>query len=463
MITAAASLALAGCSWFSKKEDDDKNSPEGRRISVLTLEEKLEADPRIADLRVEIPRAYTNLAWPQPGGSPTNVLQHVALPDELREVWSVEVGEGSDGRARLTAVPVVADGRIFVLDTRATVRAFDERTGAPLWEVELTPEDERAWVGFGGGVAYDEDRVFVATGFGNVHALDAATGKEVWKRDIGVPIRIAPTALKGRVYVVTTANQINALNAADGLVLWSHQAISESAGVLSATSPAVHGDVVVAPFTSGELIAFRAQNGSQIWSDTLSRAARFTALSGLDDIAGRPVIDNDRVYAVSHSGRMVSIDMRTGERVWTQNIKSIQTPWLAGEFIFLITLDAELLCISARDGRIRWITKMKRYRDKDDKDDPIQWAGPVLAGNRVYVVSSRGQGVAYSPYTGEEIFRFGLEDDAFLPPVVANESLFILTDDGELTAYRASDGKGSLRAAKKRRRDRRSGAIPDRP
>lgn len=438
-----ASLAAAGCSsWFDGK-DDDKNKPEGRRISVLTLEEKLEADPRIADLKVNVPRSYTNLAWPQPGGSPTNVLQHVNLPEELKRAWSVDIGEGSDGKARLTSVPVVAEGRVFVLDTRSTVRAFDEKTGRRIWEHDLTPEDERSWVGFGGGVAYNADRVYVATGFGNVHALDAATGKEVWKRAIGVPIRIAPTAFGGRVYVVTTDNQIHAINVADGLVVWSHQAISESAGVLSATSPAVDGDLVVAPFTSGELIAFRAQNGSQIWSDTLSRAARFTALSGLDDIAGRPVIDDDRVLAVSHSGRMVSIDVRTGERVWTQNIKSIQTPWVAGDFVYLVTLDAELLCISARDGRIRWITKMKRYRDKKDKDDPIQWAGPVLAGNRLYVVSSRRQAVAYSPFTGKEVHRFKLRDDAFLPPVVANETLFILTDDGYLTAYRAASGKQS--------------------
>lgn len=442
MAAVAASMVLAGCSSWWGDDDDDENKPEGRRISVLTLEEKLEADPRISDMKVEVPRSYTNQAWPQPGGSPTNVLQHVALPQELKKAWSVDVGKGSDGRARLTAVPVVADGRVFVLDTRATVRAFDERTGKRQWEVDLTPEDEPSWVGFGGGIAHDADRLYVATGFGNVYAFDAETGKEVWKRSIGVPIRISPTAFGGRIYVVTTDNQIHALNAKDGLGVWSHRAIAESAGVLSSTSPAVDGDLVVAPFTSGELIAFRAENGSQIWSDTLTRTARFTALSGLDDIAGRPVIDEDRVIAVSHSGRMVSIDIRTGERVWTNNIKSTQTPWVAGDFIYLVTLDAELLCISARDGRIRWITKMKQYRDKKDKDDPIQWAGPVLAGDRLYVVSSREQLVGYSPFTGEEVYRTELRDDAFLPPVVANKTLFVLTDDGYLTAYRAPGGEG---------------------
>lgn len=441
MVTAVAACAMLGAcsSWFGGKDDDDKNKPTGRRISVLTLEKALEADPRIANLRVEVPRAYANLAWPQPGGSPTNVLQHLALPKELKRVWSVDIGEGSDGRARLNSVPVITDGRIFALDTRATVRAFDEKTGKHIWEKELTPEDERSYVGFGGGVASDANRVYVTTGFGYVHALDAATGKEIWKRLIGVPIRMAPTVFRGRVYVVTTDNQIHALKTSDGLVVWSQRAIAESAGVLSATSPAAGGELVVAPFTSGELIAFRAENGSQIWSDTLSRAARFTALSGLDDIAGRPVIDNDRVIAVSHSGRMVSIDIRTGERVWTDNIKSVQTPWVAGEFIYLVTLDAELVCISRRDGRIRWITKMRRYRDKKDKDDPIQWAGPVLAGDRLYVVSSREQAVAYSPYTGEEVYRFELRDDAFLPPVVANKTLYILTDDGHLTAYRGKE------------------------
>lgn len=446
----AASLAVAACSsWFAKKQDDDKNSPEGRRISVLTLEEKLEPDPRLADVTVTVPRAYTNMAWPQPGGSPTNALQHLDLPERLKRAWSANIGEGSDGRARLTAVPVIAEGRIFVLDTRSTVRAFDERTGRRLWQRSLTPKGERAHVGFGGGVAYEGNRVFVATGFGNVHALDAETGKPVWQRSIGVPVRIAPTAYRGRVYAVTTDNQIHALNAEDGLVVWSHRAIAESAGVLAATSPAADGELVVAPFSSGELIAFRAENGNQIWADTLSRASRFTALSGLDDIAGRPVIDEDRAIAVSHSGRMVSIDIRTGERVWTQNIKSVQTPWVAGEFIYLVTLDAELLCLSARDGRIRWLKALERRPGRKKKksgkksEDPTQWAGPVLAGNRLFVLSSDGQAVAYSPYTGEEVFRFRLRDDAYLPPVVANETLFVLTEDGNLTAYRGAVGKQS--------------------
>ncbi len=444
-------LALGGCAIFDalgggKNEDDsDKEiAPKSRRVSVLELEKKLEPDPRIADLEVTVPAAKVNTNWSQPGGDPTNAFHHLQIGDgpsadaskALKKLWSIDAGRGSSTTAPLTAPPIIAGDRIFVLDARVTVRAFSREDPDQLWERNLTPEDENAATGFGGGLAFDDGKLFAVTGFGQVIAMNAEDGEIIWEKNVGVPIRSAPTAAEGRLFVTATDNQLHAYDMEEGRSLWSHRAMSETAGILSAVSPAVSGDLIVAPFTSGELIAFRVQNGRETWADDLVRTGKATAMAGINDIAARPVIDGGRVYAVSHSGRMVSIDQRTGERVWTRNIAGVQTPWVAGDFIFLVTVDAELIAVSRRDGRIRWLTRLKRYEDAKDRTGSVAWMGPLLVSGRLLMMNSLGEMAFFSPKDGKVQVAFAGPGEAYIPPVVANGTIYVLTDDGRLTAMR---------------------------
>ena len=433
----AASAALVACDTVSDliSPSDDPPLP-GERISVLSLEQQLEADPRIANLQVVLPAPYVNTAWAQPGGFPDNVLRHLDAPEVIAEVWGVDAGEGSSGDGRLTAPPVVADGRTYVLDAEGGVRAFDAESGTRIWAVDLTPEDADSEEGFGGGLAFDDGAVFVATGFGTVVALDAATGEEFWTYNGRTPFRAAPSAVGGRVFAISFDNQITALAQATGEVLWTHQGIQETAGILGSPSVAVSGDTLVVPYSSGEVFALRVENGQEVWNDTLTRTLSNTALANISDIAGRPVIDRDRVFAVSHAGRMVAIDIRTGERVWTRTLAGVQTPWVAGDFIFLVTTSAEVLALSRRDGRIRWVTQLPRFTDPEDRDGPITWAGPVLVGDRLLLASSTGEAFAVSPYNGDVLGEIEIPRGTFIAPIVANKTVYILTDAAELLALR---------------------------
>jgi outer membrane protein assembly factor BamB len=332
--------------------------------------------------------------------------------------------------------PVVAAGRVFVLDSEVEVSAYDAKSGDRLWQVDLTPEDEDSEDGFGGGVAYDDNKVFVSTGFGFVAALDANSGKELWRRSTTVPFRAAPVVNGGRVFVATQENQLMALAADDGRVLWDHRGIAESAGILGSNSVAVAGDLVVVPYTSGELFGLNVRNGRALWSDTLARSGGLTPLSSLADISGRPVIDRGLVFANSHAGRIVAIDIRTGERAWTIDVGGTQRPWVAGDYVYVITDDAKVLCIRRADGRVRWITQLDAYRNAETRQGTISWSGPVLVSDRLIALSSEGYAISISPYTGELLGRVDIPDKAFIAPVVADGIVYVLTDDGRLTALK---------------------------
>ena len=239
---------LAGCSdllpdWLGRSEAPPLP---GERVSVLTLEQTLEPDPRIADLEVRLPRPWRNEAWPQAGGYPANAMHHLELPDTLTQAWRVSIGSGSSSNSRLLAPPIVAEGRIFVLDADSNAAAFDVATGRRLWRVSLVADKEEKGA-LGGGLAYDEGRVFATTAYGQVFAMSPDTGGQLWQRRVGVPFRGPPTAGGGRVFAISFDNQLHVLAAADGQVQWTHAGLPEDAGLIGGASPAYDEGVVVVP------------------------------------------------------------------------------------------------------------------------------------------------------------------------------------------------------------------------
>jgi len=435
----AAAFALGACNsplfdWLGGGASQEPPLP-GTRISVLTLQNQIEPDPRIQDLQVRLPRPIENADWPQAGGRPNHAMQHLTLGDDPRIAWRVGIGEGSSGYKRLLAPPIAAEGVVYAMDALGSVIAVELKSGRPLWRVGLRPEAEEEG-GHGGGLAFDRGILFVATGYGEALALVAENGNELWRVRLNVPVRAAPTVGDGRVFILTVENKLFALDAEDGRRLWQHEGLPENAGLIGASSPAVEGGIVVAPYTSGELYGLRTDNGRLVWSESLTRAASAALLTTFSNINGRPVIQDNQVYAISHAGRMVALNARTGARVWDQLIGGTETPWLAGDFIFLITNEAEVVCLWRRDGRVRWVLPLARYGDPGRRQDVIQWSGPVLAGDRLIVVSSKGQALAISPYSGDAIGQIRIPAGAYLAPIVAESNLVILTDSGDLLALR---------------------------
>jgi outer membrane protein assembly factor BamB len=455
----ALALMVSGCDtwesigdtvgdWFAP---NNKSKLRGERIPLTALDDALKPDTALTNTPVTLPPPYRNPEWTQPGGFASNAVYHLEANGHLRELWTADAGKGSDTSSRLTASPVVGGGRIFTLDSEAHVYAFDARNGQEVWDKRLAPKNgtdmPTLWgllgkpntikpvTGMGGGVAYDAGKIFVTSGFGVLLCMDAASGREIWRHDLKVPIVNAPVVNGGRIFLSTHDNHFYAFAEADGRTLWDQQGVAESAGILSSTSAAVSGQFVIAPYTSGELFALRVQNGQQAWNDVLSHSGQVTALSELDDIAARPVIDRDMVFAISHSGVMAAIALASGDRAWTRDIGGTQTPWVAGDYVYVVTGDEQLMCLSRKEGRVRWIHQMPGFRD-EDKRHPIDWSGPILVSDKLILVSSDGYAEAISPYTGALLGRVEIAGGTSIAPVVADGTLYIYTNDAELVALK---------------------------
>jgi len=427
--------ALAVAALLAACGGEDETPLPGERISVLTLERELKPDPSAGSIEVRLPAPQPNREWPQSGGYANHAMYHLALASTVSIAWRVSAGAAADDDAPLLNPPVTGEGRVYTVDAEGMVSAFDVAAGARLWEVELTPEEEEDSA-FAGGLAYAGGLLVATTGTGEVVALEAANGRPIWSHRVGVPMRAAPTIAGGRVFVITYDNQIVALAAADGTELWTYQAIAESTGLVGNASAAVEGGTVVAPFSSGELVAIAVESGQAVWQDSLAGLGRVGGFRTLADIKGDPVIDRGIVLAGGHAGVLVAIDLRTGERVWAQNLSSLETPWVAGDFVYVLTTEGDLVCLTRAEGRVLWVQALPRWEDPEDTEEPINWAGPVLAGDRLIVTGTDGRVLSLSPYTGEVLGQIELPGPVRLAPIVAQGTVYILTDEAELLALR---------------------------
>lgn len=432
-----AVLSVSACSSFDDWDPFDKKEKPllGERIAVLSNERSLRADVAPGEANVVLPAPSDNPDWPMAGGYANHAMHHISVRDNIEEVWSNDIGSGADDELRFVSSPIVAEGVVFTMDTESQITAYNLETGDTVWDADLEPdEDDEGHIG--GGLAFERGRIFVATGFGVVFALDAKSGAIQWSENIGIPLRAAPTVRGGRVFIVTVENNLIALDARDGSTLWTHAGAQETAALLGAASPAVDNGIVVVPYSSGELFALKVDTGRVQWQENLVSIRRTDAVAALAQIRGRPVIDRGRVIAISHAGVMAAIDLRTGRRVWAREIGGTESPWVAGDYIYTITNDNELICISREDGKVLWVRGLPRFEDPEDREDAIIWTGPILASDRLIVAGSNSEALAISPYDGRLIGIVEMPDGVSVAPVVGNGTVLFLANDAELVAYR---------------------------
>ncbi len=423
-LTGCGTLGGGGFGLSALTEAFKKKKPPipGERIAVLKPENQVTIDATSARISLRIPPPQPNHNWSQPGGVPTNAFGHLAFSGTLRELWRKSAGSGSSSRGRLTGSPIVHNGKIYVLDTEAHVSAFSASSGAQLWKVNLTPEGEQPGEGFGGGLAAQGDTVYAATGFGTVVALAASTGAKKWTKVLGVPVRNSLTVANGKIFLLTTEGRFYCLDARNGDEVWSYRGLPEKATLMSNTSPAVFGKTVIAPFASGDVIAFDVANGQPKWSESLVRGRTRSPLNALNN-PSRPVVADGVLYAIGHSGRMIATRVKDGQRLWQHNIAGVQMPWVAGNAVYIVDVTGQAMALSQKDGSVIWVAKLPKAK---------VWNGPVMAGGKLWLVSSKGLLVGLDPRTGVIKSKRDLGESIFIAPIVVAGRMYILTDDADL-------------------------------
>ena len=427
----AAALAACGNAPIVLSEEE-----KAARVTVNPFQDTLTPDPTLAGLTIALPAAQPSGDWLQSGLNASKAPGNLVAGAQFKVDWRVGVGEGSGELKRIVAAPVAKAGRIYTIDSNQKVTAIDAASGKRVWENQLKAANPQ-WDEYpvGGGLAITGEKLIVASGFAYVAALNLADGKEIWHRRVDSPLSSSPAILGNRAFLTSTNNDFYAIDTDNGEIVWNDQALSETARVLSSPSPAENQDILAVGYSSGELIAYLPANGRRLWTDTLTSTGRYTPLSVINDIAGKPTIQDGIVYVASHSGILTAIDARLGTRLWSKTFGSRQGPVIGGDYLYVVGTNSKVAAFNKIDGKLAWVRGLPEFKD-NNKENRIVWTGPLLASDRVVIASSEGDVIALSPQNGETLADIKLGQAVYIEPIAASGKIFVLTDQAQLVAIK---------------------------
>lgn len=423
-------LTLSVVSLFISGCDKKKDPIQGNREPLLVESKGLIPSTFLKKLSIKLNGEIKNKSWSQSSGNSLNNSPNLYLPKNLVKKWSVSSPRGESYDTRITANIVTSEDKIFALDSHGQLFAFSY-DGKEMWKKNTSVEGKYDET-LGGGIAFSNENVIVATSFGNVNSYNSKTGEKIWSACVKSPCRVSPTINSGKVYVVTVNNEIICLDESTGKVLWSHVGIVEPSSLLGGASPAVNSNVVVVAYSSGEVYALNPENGYEIWSYTVTAPLRYDTVSSIAHIRARPIIYGNNVFVISHGGRMVCIDLETGMGKYQKNIGGIRTPVINENVLYMLTNENDIVAIDSRSFDIYWSKKLKT---SDENNKNIRYAGPVIAGGNLIITSTDGNVYMVNPRNGKIVNSIKVGESISLSPIISNSMLLTMTSSGKIFAY----------------------------
>ncbi len=386
---------------------------------------------------ISLPAQKANANWSQSAGTPTYRTTNAALRATPQRIWSTSIGDGDSRKLRITAEPVVAGGLIYTLDSRATVSAVTPQ-GQVAWNTNLIPATDGDSDATGGGLAYANGVLYVSSGFGRLTALDAKSGAIKWQKRLNATGSGAPLVNDGLLYLVAGDETGWAVNTKDGRIAWQVQGTPSVGNVLGAPAPVIASEFAVFAFGSGDVAATFRKGGIRRWNASVAGGRRGRAAAQIVDVTGGPMVAGDKIYIGNHSGRTVAFDTNSGERVWTADEGAVDTVWPAGNSLFLISDRSQLVRLNIADGSIVWAQDLPGFvKDKPKRRGPIvAHYGPIMAGGRIVVASNDGYLRFFNPVDGTLVNRVEVPGGATTAPVVAGQTLYVVSTKGDLHAFR---------------------------
>ena len=430
LLLMGAIIVLSGCS-------DDELILKGERISVLPSRTVVASDPEALAEGAGLPPLVNMAAAPAVGLGSGHAGGHVQFEGTLTRLWSASVGGKGSALVDL-ATPVVADGRVYSVAPNGLATAFDLESGDVIWSVSIEELADDPLPGVGGGIVVSPMGVVVHAGGRNLALLNAEDGNILWSVASELPLRAGPTMIEDQAVVVTDLDgnlYVHLLE--NGERVWDRVGLSSETVMFGAPAPAYANGGLIVAGARGEVTYFNSDDGELLWTDTVATFSPRTSIEGIGDIRAHPIHDGGLIFVVSQAGRLAAFSGRNGLLVWEQRIGGIEMPWLAGKTLFVMGHDGRLYALRRSDGAVRWVAELPDAMSPDVvvTETPPRYVGPIVAGNKVIVISKAGRVHLFDPDTGSEIGTKSLGMTVLTPPLIAAGKMFVLGVNGTLNAF----------------------------
>ncbi len=414
-------LFLSSCSYF---EEEEIILP-GKRIDVFEKDtQKLIKSKK----SVILPKPREILNWPLYNQNISNNLSHFLSNNSLKIKWEKKSSYREKKDNFFIAKPIIFKDRIYRILPNSKINVINSVNGKTVWEKKLQEEDKEE-IFFTGGIGIDSDTLYVTTGIGNLYSIDIKTRKTKWKKKFSSSISSPPLIFSNKIFVITDDNQTSAIENSNGKEIWSHSGSLENVSIIGGVSPSLKDNVLYVTYTSGEIFALNAENGSVLWFENIALGT-IASRNLIFDIQSSPVIHKDKLLVSSYVNKFIAMSLVDGEKIWEIELSTINPIITSGDYSYLLDTENKLHCIELSEGNIIWSVQLKKMKKKT----PVSWVGPLLTSNKLILASSEGVILSLSPHNGKILSQIGTENNYVTNPVQSKKSIFIITKKGKLLA-----------------------------
>lgn len=414
------SLLLSGCS--------EKEPLRGTRENILSSDIVNEREDIIDKNPIFIDKEIANTAFPQPYMNPAHCYAPLKFSTSATKIWSAKLDFEATKSIKMIAAPIIADGKVFCIDAGGIVYAFNAKTGEEVWRKSITIAGKDGQTG--AAIAYNSGHLVVASCFSECFSLNPRTGDINWRIKL-------PASCKGdsvtisdeRVFLLCSNSTLQVIDIDNGKLLWTHSGIISDSVFLGGASVAVSDGVAYFAYPSGEIFALLVETGAPVWESAFPKFSISNAAQAFAHPKASPVIKDGIVYFVAANEQTAAFNAKTGERLWIKDYGGVQTPIVSGNSIFIFNSQSELVCLNCLTGGLRWKTVL-------DNQNKYDWYGMVLLKNHILTISPEGNLAFVAVKNGkvEKIETTG--ETVSVNPVIAESTLYILNNDGEISAYK---------------------------
>lgn len=333
-------------------------------------------------------------------------------------LWSTKAGSGS-GDEYLKMSPAIGDVAIFTASSKGTITAINKTNGRQFWQ-----SDTRKAISTGPGIG--DGIVVVCSRYGDVIALRQSDGKPIWRANVPGEILSKAAVADGIVVVKTVDGYVRALSVRDGSERWSLQQVEPNLILRGASAPLIRDRDIIVGFANGNLTKLSLTDGRMLWVQPIASPEGAFAIQRMIDIDADPILFEHRIYAATYQGKIASLDWTSGRLLWSHDISSYTGMIADANTVYISDARGHVWAFEAESGLVKWRQTELEARGV---------SGPANMGNYVVVGDAQGYLHWLGKADGHFAARVKVSSAVYAAPVVDNNVLYVLANNGNLRAY----------------------------
>src|SRR5882757_1162210 len=338
---------------------------------------------------------------------------------KVDKLWSESL-DGKGDRLRLALQPSIVDGVVYAASHQGEVNAFTADKGKRIWRVKTK-------LPLSAGPSVADGLVVIGASDGQLIALDAATGQEKWRHQMSGEVLAKPLIAQGVVVVRTVNGRLQALNAVDASPKWAAEEPVPKLTLRGTAAPILAGTSVVAGFDNGKLVAVDLATGDAVWNVTIDTPSGRTELDRLADLDATAAASGRDVFAVGFQGRLTMLEIESGQIWWAKDVSSYRGFGLDDTVLYLSQSNGMIIAVRRTDGAQQWQQNGLHQRGL---------TAPAVNGDNLIVADYEGYVHWLNKADGAIAARAKTDGDRISnAPVVADGRVFVQTDGGKLIAF----------------------------